>query len=71
MMSAMFRAAETYAIRSGATFASGISPVQCPPKLPWQFLGEPKERNPKLLPIGDGFGFLVIFEENTFFGDLS
>ena len=33
--------------------------------------GEPKERNPKLLPIGDGFGFLVIFAENTFFGDLS
>ena len=27
--------------------------------------GEPKERNPKLLPIGDGFGFLL------FFGDLS
>ena len=26
--------------------------------------GEPKERNPKLLPIGDGFGFLL------FFGDL-
>ena len=34
-------------------------------------LGEPKERNPKLLPIGDGFGFLVIFEENIFSGDLS
>ena len=27
--------------------------------------GETKERNPKLLPIGDGFGFLL------FFGDLS
>ena len=27
--------------------------------------GEPKERNPKLLPVGDGFGFLL------FFGDLS
>ena len=26
---------------------------------------KPKERNPKLLPIGDGFGFLL------FFGDLS
>lgn len=27
--------------------------------------GEPNKRNPKLLPIGDGFGFLL------FFGDLS
>ena len=30
-----------------------------------------KERNPKLLPIGDGFGFLFVFEENIFLGDLS
>ena len=29
---------------------------------------KPKERNPKLLPIGDGFGFLIIFEENVFSG---
>ena len=31
----------------------------------YTYRGEPKERNPKLLPIGDGFGFLL------FFGDLS
>jgi len=32
--------------------------------------GEPKEKNPKFLPIGESFGFLVVFRENTFFGDL-
>ena len=33
--------------------------------------GEPKEKNPKLLPIGDDFGVLVILAQNTFFDDQS